>query len=270
MAPRNEQFRRSAPLRIEGVAGAADSFGVSLDTLTGALLDSFLLDGLGQVYQWSPGGTLTKLTTATDVQDVSLAEPRYDNPRLGRLSSVDLTNPIRPVLFYDETQTVVYLDRNLTELRVVSLVDLDLGQVDAVAYARNDALWLYAPDRQQLLLLDRQGKVVQESPNLFQLFGKPVRATELAATPQQVAFATRDGRVLLFGPFGAYRSQLLRQARHLSVDGERVVFAEGGRWFALRHGDAPQRVATGDGGRHLLMLREGRTLWRRTDRVWVE
>ena len=270
-APRNAMFQREPARRIVGVAGAVDSFGVSLDTLTGATVDSFLLDGLGQVYAWTPEGTLVKFVTASDVLAGGSTELRYQNPRLGRLASVDLTNPLRPVLFYDDTQTVVWLDRNLTELRQLSLVELDLGQVDAVAYARADGLWLYAPDRQELILLDRQNAIAQGSPNLSQVFGRPIRAAELAATAQQVTMATRDGRLLRFGPFGAYRTQLLRPGRHLVVDGERLLFAEAGRWYAsYADGGPPGVVDTGSDGLRLVMLREGRTLWRRGGRLWVE
>ena len=268
---RNRMFQREPVRRIVGVAGAVDSFGVSLDTVTGQPIDSFLLDGLGQVYAWTPEGALLKFVTASDVLAGGTAELRYQNPRLGRLTSVDLTNPLRPVLFYDDTQTVVWLDRNLTELRLLSLVELDIGQVDAVAYARADGLWLYAPDRQELLLLDRQNAVAQASPNLSQVFGRPVRAAELAATAQQVTMATRDGRLLQFGPFGGYRTQLLRPARRLVVDGERLLFTEAGHWYAAYPDTgAPQAIDTGGEGLRLVMLREGRTLWRQADRLWVE
>ena len=270
-ATRNRQFQRDPPRRIVGVRGAVDSFGVSLDTVTGATVDSFLLDGLGQVYAWTPEETLLKFVTASDVLAGGTAELRYQNPRLGQLSSVDLTNPLRPVLFYDDAQTVVWLDRNLTELRLLSLVELDIGQVDAVAYARADGLWLYAPDLQELVLLDRQNAIAQESPNLSQVFGQPIRAVELAATAQQVTMATRDGRLLRFGPFGGYRTQLVRPARHLVVDGERLLFAEAGRWYAsYPDTGAPVAIDTGGDGLRLVMLRDGRTLWRRGNRLWVE
>ena len=269
-APRNRQYQALPARPIVGLAGAPDSFGVSLDTLTGRPRDSFLLDALAQVYEWHPDGTLRKFVTATDVLDGGLVEQRYRNPRLGALASVDLTNPLRPVLFYADAQAVVWLDRNLAELRELSLVDLDLGQVDAVAYARNDGLWLYAPDRQRLVLLDRNNAVTRESPHLAQAFGTPVRAAELAATPRQVALATRAGRLLLFGPFGAYRTQVIRPAAGLSVDGERVLFHEAGRWYALRDDASPPAPVDEDPRGRLLMLRDGRTLWQRGTRVWVE
>ena len=242
-----------------------------IDTLTGRPVDSFLLDALGQVYRWAPNGAVTKFVAASEVLSGVAPELRYQNARLGRLAQLDLTNPLRPVLFYREAQTVVWLDRNMAELRQLRLVELDLGQIDAVAYARNDALWIYTADRQQLLLVDRQNRVTQQSPIFSQLFGGPVRVTEMVATAQQVTLATESGRLLFFGPFGSYRTQVLRPGRHLVADEERLLFFEGGRWSAVeRDLGLVQAIDLGGGGRSLLMLRGERVLWYRGGVVWVE
>ncbi len=265
-----------APIRAPTAATARpsatrDTLRVAVDTATGRPLDSFLIDALGQVYRWRPNGAITKYAVASEVLSGVAPELRYQNTRLGRLAHVDLTNPLRPVLFYRAAQTVVYLDRNMAELRQLNLVDLDLGQVDAIAYARNDALWVYTADRQQLLLIDRQNRVTQQSPVFSQLFGKPVRVAEMVATAQQVALATEDGRLLFFGPFGSFRTQVLRPGRYLVADEERLLFFEGGGWAAVaRELGLVQEIDLGGGGRSLLMVRGERVLWYRGGVVWVD
>ncbi len=248
-----------------------DTLYVATDALTGRPLDSFFIDALGQVYRWAPSGAITKFSAASEVLSGVAPELRYQNARLGRLAQVDLTNALRPVLFYREAQTVVYLDRNLAELRQLRLVEFDIGQVDAVAYARNDALWLYSADRQQLLLLDRQNRVIQESPVFSQLFGTPIRVVEMVATAQQVTLATEDGRLLLFGPFGSFRTQVLRPGRFLIADEERLLFFESGRWSAVdRELGFVREIDIGSTSRSLLMIRGERTLWHAAGRIWQE
>ena len=269
--PGEEVARDGMFRRIRGRDGAVDSFGVSLDTLTGRPLDSFLIDGLGQLYRWTAAGALTKIAAAGEVLSGVAPELRYRNTRLGRLAQLDLTNPLRPVLFYREAQTVVWLDRNLAELRQLALVELDVGQVDAVAYARNDALWLYSADQQTLQLLDRQRIVQQRSPVLSQLFGKPVRSREIVATAQQVTLATEDGRMLFFGPFGGYRTQVLQPGHYLIAEGEHILFFDQRQWWAVGGATGlPVAVRRAPDDRELLMLRDERLLWRAGNRVWVE
>lgn len=252
-------------LWIKGDMGAPDSVVVRFG-------DSLLLDGLGQVYSWSLNEhILRKIRSASEIVNAPPPELRYRNQRLGRLTSIDLTNPMRPLLFYSEAQTVVWLDRNLTELRQLPLVDLNLGRIDAVAYAPNDALWLYTPDRQQLLLIDRQLTIVQQSPNFSQLFNGPIRANQLVATAQQVSLASADGRILIFGPFASYRSQILQAGRYLLANENQLLFHESGQWWSYGGKiDGIQPISIDPEKGNLLMLRGEKSLWRKGRIAWVE
>ncbi len=233
--------------------------------------DSLLLDALGQVYSWRADGTLEKLRSANQLAGIDTLRYRYHNVRLGRLASVDLTNPLRPVLFYPDAQTVVMLHRNLVELRQIKLLDLGLDAVDAVAYAPNEGLWVYAPDRQQLLQLDRNGAIRQRSPELSQVFNSAIRAACLVATPQQVVLVTDTGRMLLFGPFGSYRSELLRRPSSVQANEKTLLFFEDGQWW--RYGGDSQLVepvAMPNKDQQLVSMRGEFVLWRNGPRWWVE
>ena len=226
--------------------------------------DSLLLDALGQVYAWGRDQTVVKHYVANPLAGPDTLRYRFRQVQLGAIQSVDLTNPLRPLLFYGDAQRVVWLERNLTELRGLNLLDLGIGAVDAVAYAPNDGLWVYAPDRQQLLLVDRQNRIAQASPTLNLTFGRPVRARQLAATAQQVALLTDDDRILLFDAFGSYRTQLQCPATALVTTEAQLLFAEGGAWY--RYGGAGglvERVSADTSGARLLMLRGGYALFAR-------
>lgn len=233
--------------------------------------DSLLVDALGQVYVWDRGEGLTKHRVANDLAGADTLRYRYANVRLGPLHSVDVTNPLRPLLFYGEAQVLVYLHRNLTELRQVNLVDLGLGGVDAVAFGQAGGFWAYSADRQRLFRVDAEGQVRDEGPELSQLFGKPVRARELVATPHQVALATDDGRVLLFGPFGAYRTQLLLPGRYLQADDDRLLLYDGAAWLAYAGRGLPlEPLAAPREGARLLGLRGGHALYVLDGAAWVD
>ena len=233
--------------------------------------DSLLLDAIGQVYAWHPDNSLEKIRSANQLADLDTLRYRYSNVRLGKLQSVDLTNPLRPVLFYADAQTVVLLHRNLVELRIVNLIDLGIDAADAVAYAPNDGLWVYSADNQKLIQVDLNGKPVYQSVEMSQLFGKSIRAKELVATPSQVAMATTDGRILLFGPFAAYRSALLRNGHNLLANEERLLFVEGDRWWNYTGPNTLlEALDVAPDGRRLISIRGEYVLWQKGEDWWVE
>ena len=220
------------------------------------------------MYRWSSDHTFEKLRVANPLAGRDTLRYRYRNVRLGELHSVDLTNPLRPVLFYRDAQTVVWLHRNLTELRQLNLLDLGLAAIDAVAYAQSEGLWVYAADRQQLLQLDRDGNLRYESPELSQTFGDAIRGERLVATGTQVVLGTDAGRLLMFGPFGGYRTQVLQDADYLAANGDRLVFRSRGEWFRYSGSERRVEPVTLPPGRSLLALNGDYALWRKPDGTW--
>ena len=240
------------------------------DTFSGAKGDSMLIDHLGQLYVWTPDHSLSKRSIVAESRDAFGPEFRYRNVRFGKLSFVDLSNPLRPLLFYADNQVVVWLDRNLAELRVLELISLNLGLIDAVAYAPNDGIWVYSADRQRLYLVDRLGEQVQSSPQLQQTFNQGIRGRVLVATPSQVTLATQDGRVLVFGPFGAYKRQIFIDAAYLLPGDEQLLIHDRQHWYAYTSDYMLREIQYPDARGDLMMWRGDYRLWREGLRYWIE
>lgn len=74
---------------------------------------------------------------------------------LGELTGVDIINPMNAMLFYRETQTVVFLDNRLNETQRVVLSDLQpYRYVQYVGVAGEQQLWLFNIDEQRLERFD--------------------------------------------------------------------------------------------------------------------
>lgn len=70
---------------------------------------------------------------------------------LGELTSVDLINPFKLLLFYRETQTVVLLDNRLNEIERVTLSDLEPYRfIQYASIAGEKQLWLFNLDEKRL------------------------------------------------------------------------------------------------------------------------
>ncbi|HET8809501.1 MAG TPA: hypothetical protein VFM65_04465 [Flavobacteriaceae bacterium] len=80
---------------------------------------------------------------------------QFNDLQLGKLTSVDIINPLKITLFYKDMNTVVFLDRHLIEINRINFNLLPNFRTLAFAStAGNNSLWLFNMDSQQLEIFD--------------------------------------------------------------------------------------------------------------------
>ncbi len=87
----------------------------------------------------------------------------YTNTQLGKITSVDITNPLKVILFYRDFNTVLFLDNRLNELTTsINFTSESFPQqITFVNISSNNNLWLYSLDDNVLQLWNYQTKKVQ-------------------------------------------------------------------------------------------------------------
>ena len=116
----------------------------------------------------------------------------YNNLQLGRIASVDIINPLKLVVFFEDTNTAVLLDNKLSEIQRISFHELsNFLNAGTATTAENNGLWIFNIDSQQLELynyktrsqttvsLPFSGKVLSQASNFnfcFILTEKKLRA----------------------------------------------------------------------------------------------
>ena len=79
----------------------------------------------------------------------------YKNISLGKISKVDLKNPLKIVLFYENFNTVVTLDNQLNETQKINFSENTIPIVaTAIGIASQNQLWVYNNMTQELGLYD--------------------------------------------------------------------------------------------------------------------
>lgn len=74
---------------------------------------------------------------------------------LGVIDKIDIINPLKIMLFYQQTNTVVFVDNRLNEVDRFSFNELqEFVNIGAAGNAGNSRLWLFNIDTQQLELFD--------------------------------------------------------------------------------------------------------------------
>lgn len=79
----------------------------------------------------------------------------YKNVALGKISSVDIVNPLKIVVFYENFNTVITLDNQLNEIQKLNLFDIDSSIfASKIGLASQNQFWIYNALTQQIMLFD--------------------------------------------------------------------------------------------------------------------
>ncbi|TDP58615.1 hypothetical protein [Flavobacterium dankookense] len=89
----------------------------------------------------------------------------YKNVTLGKITSVDIINPLQIVLFYEQFNSVIILDNQLNEIQRINFSDIDTSLiVSKMGLSGQNQFWLYNSISQKLLLYDYIKNNIKELP----------------------------------------------------------------------------------------------------------
>jgi hypothetical protein len=136
-----------------------------LTSITAQEIQQFQVDIQGNEYKIYDQ-EIVKLNSATQ------EEFRYSNKLLGNITLLDATNPLRPVIFFEDVQKLVITDNTLSKQnqQIISFEDLGMFQIKCAASSRIDnGIWVYDQELLQIVKLDQTLNPVIETGNLLQL-----------------------------------------------------------------------------------------------------
>lgn len=128
----------------------------------------------------------------------------YNNPDLGPLKSVNIQNPFKLILFYQEFNSVVLLDNNLSELSQ----SLDFtretlyNNVTFVSGSSQNNLWLYADD-QKLHLYDYKNLTETVQTQAMTFYEADFEPLSMVSTYKHVWIHSKKG-THKFNEYGIY------------------------------------------------------------------
>lgn len=190
----------------------------------------FTIDNLDNVYLINESDRLKKLGPKGDSVAVFNDVKRY-----GKLWSVDVSNPLRLLLYYRNFSTLVFLDRLLNIRNSIDLRKQGILSVKAVANSYDNNIWLFDEQEVKLKKIDEQGKLLLESVDCRQLF-------DSVPSPEQIIDC--DGYVYLYDPqkgfyvfdyYGAYKNRLhFTGWQNVDASGNNIYGFSENKFFSYR------------------------------------
>ena len=119
----------------------------------------FEMDALKNEYRWS-ASQISKKEISTGVV--------YQNNFIsnGNISSLHLNQPMKPMLFFEDTQKILFIDNTLSSLGEIQLSPLQLGWVTFATPSNWGGIWLWDNSQKTLYRINNFGEILLSIPNI--------------------------------------------------------------------------------------------------------
>ena len=180
--------------------------------------DFFTLDILGNIYTVH-GSELHKY----DETLKPLAT--YGDLSLGDISSVDVSDAMNILVFYEDFAKIVFLDNTLSvKNSIISLTDLGFPNASLACLSYNNAFWIFDPVNQELVRITQFLNISERTGNLNQIIDNEILPDQLFESGDKVFLKDRKKGVFVFDRYGGFISHYpFRNVEFLSLAGEQTM-----------------------------------------------
>ncbi|MCW5906493.1 MAG: hypothetical protein KIS94_01420 [Chitinophagales bacterium] len=154
----------------------------------------------------------------------------YEEFRYGKIGMLDVTNPMKLLVFYPDFLTVVSLDRFLSPLSTYNFFSLGYQNIAAIASSVDGRLWFYDNVDFKLKKIDETGIIFRESQPLNVLLGQAPNPNFIIERDNQVYVNDSALGILVFDFFGSYNKTIpLRGLTKFQLVQQQIVYQEHNR-----------------------------------------
>jgi hypothetical protein len=165
--------------------------------------EKYRVDHLGNVYMIK-GNVLKKYI------DIDKEEPvEYSNNEYGHISFVDVSNPLRILVFYKDFNTLVFLDKSLSVIGDPVQLD-ELGHLNTglVCASNNGGFWLYDNRNEQLFYYNSNLENIHKSISINSISNGEKKPVYLIEKNNFIYLNIPDYGILLFNHLGKYKQMI--------------------------------------------------------------
>ncbi|HQZ50852.1 MAG: hypothetical protein IPN82_07365 [Chitinophagaceae bacterium] len=189
-------------IALPGFSQSDTSFQL-LKVLKGDIVN-FTVDNLDNIYILNSRNQIKKYNASGD--SVAIFN---DVKKFGKATLVDVSNPLKVVLYYKDFATVVMLDRFLNVLNTIDLRKQNIFQARAIAQSYDNKIWVFDELENKLKKIDEDGKLLQETPDFRLLFDRAVMPTKIFDENKYVYLYDSLRGINVFDYYGALKNNII-------------------------------------------------------------
>lgn len=210
-----------------GVANAQTDTSFQFVTAVRGDIVAFTVDNLDNIYLLSSTNQVKKINVNGD--SVAIFN---DVKKFGQASLIDVSNPLKVLLYYRDFATIVVLDRLLNVRNIIDLRKQNILQVRAIGQSYDNKIWLYDEVENKLKKIDEEGKLLLETPDFRQLFGEALSPQKIYDQDRFVYLYDSTKAIFVFDYYGALKNKILISGWHnFKVAGKYVFGSANNKLF---------------------------------------
>jgi hypothetical protein len=180
--------------------------------------DYFTSDNLGNIYTVHEDEMVKYLPSGKFFT-------RYSNLKLGNITTVDATNPLKLLLYYRDFQQIVFLDDQLSvNSENVSLEKLGYEQTDLVCASANNSFWIYNKQNNELLRFNENSKKIAFTGNLKQVLQREMYPDFMVEHNGYLYLNCPETGIYVFDVFGAFSKIISIKDIHQFQVSENLIY----------------------------------------------
>lgn len=188
---------------------------------------AFTIDNLDNIYLLSSTNQVKKLNSNGDSVAVF-----NDVKKFGQASLIDVSNPLKILLYYRDFATIVVLDRLLNVRNTIDLRKQNILQVRAIGQSYDNKIWVYDEVENKLKKIAEDGTLLQETPDFRQLFGEAPTPQKIFDQDQYVYLYDSTKAVFVFDYYGALKNKILISGwQNFKVAGKYIFGSNAGKLY---------------------------------------
>lgn len=196
-------------ITTHGIAQSQDSLRVSVsDTTFQPVLqipgnfNRMEVDALGHIYLLEKG-LLKKYTSAGDSLSVYNDVRRFGNPTL-----IDVSNPLKTLIFFKNFTTLVILDRMLSQRAILNLRKMQIFSARSASISYDNEIWVLDEQDFKLKKISENGQLLLESNDLRLITDHAVKADQITDYNGYVYLYDRSFGFTVLDRYGAFKTTL--------------------------------------------------------------
>lgn len=186
------------------------------------------VDNLGNIYLVNPKNEVLKYNKKGKLLW------NYTQNSFGNISEIDVTDPLRVVLFYQDMQQMVVLNNTLNEISRYSFTDNVSNFISTIATANNNGFWVYDQINRQLKKLTNNFIDDINTGNIYQRDDINASVNYMIFENNYLYLNDVNKAIHIFDGYGNYyKTALVKTPQYFSVAGNNLFYLEGN--FLIRY-----------------------------------